>query len=159
MLIFKTRRHFGILNEIAEIFGAELYILHAENEINSASVVCVCVRFRIYIPQFLTLINWLLWQTEDSYFPKPKLLVNQITAQAIQEIRHLLWNSMVYCCAPPVPFTWILIFPSHLHVDLPCDLVSSFHIKSLYLFLMFAMSATCPSHFILLHFITKINLN
>jgi len=91
-----------------------------------------------------------------------------------QEIPHILWNPKVHYrihkCPPPVPIdrsiqpitvhsaSWrpILILSSHLRLGLPNDLFpSDFPTKHLYTPLLSPIRATCPTHLILLYFITR----
>ena len=69
----------------------------------------------------------------------------------------LSWASSVYSI-PPHPTSWksILILSSHLSLGLPSRLSPSvFLTKTLYTFLFSPIRATCPTHLILLHFITR----
>jgi hypothetical protein len=74
--------------------------------------------------------------------------------------RHLSlsWASSIQSI-PPHHNSWrfILIVPSYLRLGLPCGLFhSSFPTKTLYTTLLSTIRATCPSHLILLDFITRI---
>jgi hypothetical protein len=93
-----------------------------------------------------------------------------------QEIPHILWNLKVhYCVHKVLPLLPILsqthpvhtfphCFPkihsdtaSHLHLDLQSGLYPlGFPTKILYAFLIALICATCPTHLILLEFITLI---
>jgi hypothetical protein len=90
-----------------------------------------------------------------------------------QEIPHILRNSRVHyhihkCPAPVIvlsqidpvhyPTSWrsIVILYSHLHLGLPSGLFpSGFPTKTLYTLHLSPICATCPTHFILLYFITQ----
>jgi hypothetical protein len=88
---------------------------------------------------------------------------------ASQEIPRILWNPKVHYhihkCPPPVlilrqldPVPWrsIFILSSHLRLGLPSCLFSSgFPTKILYTPLLYPIRATCPTHLILLNFITR----
>ena len=94
---------------------------------------------------------------------------------ASEEVPCILWNLKVHYrshkCPPPVPIqsqldpvhtppstSWrsISILSSHLRLGLPsCLFPSGFPIKTLYTHLLFPIRATCPSHLILLDFITR----
>ena len=54
----------------------------------------------------------------------------------------------------PIPWRFILILSSHLHLGLPCCLFpSGFPTKTLYT--LFCIRATCPANFILIDLITR----
>ena len=78
---------------------------------------------------------------------------------ALTSVRHLsLPTANPIQSIYPHPTSWksILILSTHLSLDLPSGLLpSGFPTKTLYIPLSSPIHATCPAHFILLHFITR----
>jgi len=78
---------------------------------------------------------------------------------ALTSVRHLSlsWASPIQSIYPlPTSWTSILKLSTHLRLDLPSGLFPySFPIKTLYAPFSSPIRATCPSHLILLDFITR----
>ena len=78
---------------------------------------------------------------------------------ALTSVRHLSlsWASPIQSTYPhPTSWRSILILPTHLHLGLPSGVFpSGFPTKTLYAPLSSPILATCPTHLILLDFITR----
>ena len=83
-----------------------------------------------------------------------------ITALPIVRHLSLSWASPIQSIYPhPTSWRFILILSIHLRLGLPSGLLpSGFPTKTLYTPLSSPIRATCPAHFILLGFITRIIL-
>jgi len=99
------------------------------------------------------------------------ILKKLIGFQPVKKIPHISWNLKVHRCPPPIPILSqlnpvhtptshflkiILILSSHLCLGLPSRLFASgFPTKTLYIPVLSPIHTTCPTHLILLDFITQ----
>ena len=130
-----------------------------------------CVYFQERIWLFNTITYLLTYSLEKSSWE-----ANRFSGS--QEIPRILWNPKVHyrihISPSPIPIlsqinsdyashptSWrsIRIFSAHLRLDLPSSLFpSGFPTKTLYTPLSSHIHATCPTHFILLDFVSRIIL-